>query len=144
MKHVYRKGLGCLWPKDEAGKIQLDKIPDGACVTVEVKRPRSIQFHRRYWALVSLVWDNIDHERYPTPDDLHSALKICAGIRTRIELPDGTVGFIPGSIAFDKMSADEFYAFHERICHLVCKFFIPGLAEGDLKRQLAEFVGIAA
>lgn len=143
-KHVMRKINGGLYPVDEAGRSAIAKLKDWQDVTVEMKRPRSIKFHRRYWALVSLVWDNIDQERYPTPDDLHAALKVCAGIRTQVVLPDGTIGFIPGSIAFDKMSADEFTAFYNRICDLVAKYFIPGIDEAALKAEVSELIGVAA
>jgi hypothetical protein len=143
-RHIYRKMINALWPVDQASKDALAKLDDGQHVTIEIRRPRSIKFHRRYWALVSLVWENIDQERYPTADDLHAALKVCAGIRTQIVLPDGTIGFIPGSIAFDKMSADEFNAFYNRICDLVAKYFIPGIDKAALKAEVSDLIGLAA
>ncbi len=118
------------------------KIKTGSLVQVEVKKPRSLQHHRLYWALISLVWSNMEHERYPSPEDLHGAIKIAAGIRTRIELPNGEVGFMPGSIAFHKMSQDEFTAFYDRVCDLIAKYFLPGCAAEDLKEQVEAMIGI--
>jgi len=136
-----QKQLGAFRPVDEAGSEALRRIPNGAIVSVELKRPRNIRFHRMYFALVTLVWEQLDEQRYPTAEELHSAIKIAAGLRTRIELPDGTVGFIPGSIAFHKMTAAEFDAFYDRVCNLVAKHFLPGVTNAELKREVEAMIG---
>ncbi len=114
----------------------------GEIITVEMKRPRNPNHHRLYWALVTLVWQN--QERYPTPEDLHAALKISAGLRTQVTLPDGTIGFIPGSIAFHKMDQTQFSAFYNRICDLIAKYFLPGVTSEELKAEVQQMTGIAA
>lgn len=136
------KHLGSLRPSDAAGEDALRKLGNGQLVEVEIKRPRNIKFHRMYWALVTLVWDNIDLYRYPTAEDLHAAIKIAAGLRTRIELPDGTIGFIPGSIAFHKMDETEFSAFFDRVCELIAKHFLPGVTNEELRQEVAGMLGI--
>lgn len=144
MRVLCYKQLGALRPADDAGRDALAKIGNGEIVSVEVKRPRNIRHHRMYWALLSIVHENLDGDRYPTVDDLHAAVKIAAGLRTRIELPDGTVGFIPGSIAFHKMSQDDFSAFYDRVCGLVAKHFLPGVTSEQLKAEVAQMIGMAA
>src|SRR5260221_3037632 len=135
-KFLVSKQLGSLRPIDEEGELALRKLGQGEIVVIELKRPRNIKFHRLYFALINLVWQNLDEERYPTPSDLHAAIKIAAGLRTRIELPDGTLGFIPGSIAFHKMSEDDFSAFYNRVCDLISKHFLPGVKSQDLKHEV--------
>lgn len=136
------KFLGALRPADEVGEEVLRKLGQGELVTIEVKQPRNIRFHRLYWALVTLVWQNMDGDRYPTVDDLHAAIKIAAGLRTRIELPDGTVGFIPGSISFHKMDQTAFTAFYERVCDLIAKHFLPGVTNDDLRAEVETMTGM--
>jgi hypothetical protein len=143
MRFIAAKHLRSLRPVDQAGEDALRKIGMRQLVTVEVKRPRNIRFHRLYWALVTIVWEQLDETRYPTPDDLHAAIKISAGLRTRIVLPDGTVGFIPGSIAFHKMNEDEFAAFYDRVCDLVAKYFLPGVTNAELRNEVATMIGTA-
>lgn len=138
------KSLGSLRPADVAGEEMLSKIAMGKFVTVEIKQPRNIKHLRLYWALVGIVWENIDGDRYPTTDDLHAAIKISAGLRTRIELPDGTVGFIPGSIAFDKMEQVEFDQFFNKVCDLVAKYFLPGVSSEALRNEVMQMTGLAA
>jgi len=141
-KFLAQKILNGLRPADEAGEEALRKISLGELVQVEIKRPRNLKMHKLFWALMSLVWQNVDSERYPTVEDLVAAVEIYAGIRTRIELPNGTQGFIPGSIAFHKMDQVEFAAFFERVIDLVCTHFIPGLPPGDLRDELEQMVGL--
>lgn len=142
MKFLAHKQFSTLRPVDQAGEDALKKLKNGSLVQIEIKQPRSLQFHRLYWALVSLVWDNIDQTRYPTVDDLHGAIKIAAGIRTRIELPNGEIGFMPGSIAFHKMTADEFSSFYDRVSDLVSKHFLPNVSTEDLRREVSAMIGL--
>lgn len=138
------KHLNALRPADELGEAAIRKIAHGEIVSVEIKRPRNLKHHRMFWALMSLVHDNIDHDRYPTVEDLVAAVKISAGLRTRIELPNGEIGFIPGSIAFHKMDQDEFSKFYDRVCDLIAKHFLPGVKTDDLRREVEIMIGVAA
>jgi hypothetical protein len=143
-KFLAQKHLGALRPADEAGSDALRKIANGQLVTIEVKQSRNIQHHRLFWALMTIVHDNMDHERYPTVEDLTAAVKIAAGLRTRIELPNGDVGFIPGSIAFHKMDQAAFGAFYERVCDLIAKHFMPGISSEALREEVEIMTGTRA
>jgi hypothetical protein len=137
------KHLGALRPCDEAGEEALRKIGQGQVLQIEIKMPRNVNHHRLFWALMSLVWDNMDHERYPTVEDLVAAVKISAGLRTRLELPGGEVGFVPGSIAFSKMDQTAFAAFYDRVCDLISRHFLPGVTSEELKREVSIMIGVA-
>lgn len=141
MKFLCRKQLGTLRPVDDAGEQVLSGIAHGDLVMVEVKKPRNVQHHRLYWALVTTVFNN--QERYPTAEDLHEAIKISVGLRTTIELPNGEVGFIPGSIAFHKMDQLAFNEFYDRVCDAVAKHFLPGVTSEELKREVESMIGAA-
>ena len=142
MRFLAAKHLGSLRPVDDAGQEAIAKIGNGEVVEIELRRPRNIRFHRLYFALVNLIWNNMDHARYPSIEDLHGALKIAAGLRTRIELPDGTVGFMPGSIAFHRMDETAFGQFYDKIADLVAAKFLPGVTATDLKAEVETMIGI--
>lgn len=143
-KFLAQKHLGSLRPADDAGEAALRKIGNGEVVQIELKRPRNIKHHRLFFALMNVVHSNMDEARYPTVDDLVSAIKIAAGLRTRIVLPNGEVGFIPGSIAFHKMSQDDFSAFYERVVDLICKHFLPGVESDALREEVEIMCGLRA
>lgn len=142
-KFLAQKRFNTLIPYDEAGEEALAGIPHKATVTVEVKQPRNPDFHRKYWALVSLVWQNVDQSLYPTMETLHEALKISAGLRTEFHLPSGKVGFIPGSISFAKMDDTAFNEFFNTVCRMVGEHFIPGLEPGELRDEVERIIGAA-
>lgn len=141
-RFIAQKHLNSLRPADDAGCEALRKLSNGDLVTVEIKKSRNIRHHRLFWALMTVVHDNIDHERYPSVEDLAAAIKIAAGHRTRIELPNGEIGFIPGSIAFHKMDQVAFSAFYDRVCNLIAKFFLPGVDSDALKEEVEIMCGM--
>jgi hypothetical protein len=143
-KFLAQKYLNSLRPADDAGLDALRKIGNGEFVSVEIKKSRNIKHHRMFWALMTIVHDNMDSERYPTVEDLTSAVKIAAGLRTRIELPNGDVGFIPGSIAFHKMDQTAFGEFYNRVCDLICKHFLPGVDSDALREEVEIMCGLRA
>lgn len=141
-KFLAIKHFGSLRPADEQGEAALRNIKQGATVTVEMRRPRNPKHHRMFWALMTIVHSNMDGDRYPTVEDLVAAVKIAAGLRTRIELPNGEVGFIPGSIAFHNLDQSGFDEFYDRVCDLIAKHFLPGVTSNDLKREVEIMIGV--
>lgn len=142
MKFIAQKHLGALRPADEAGQEALRKLGNGELVTVEVRKSRNIRHHRLFWALMTIVHQNLDGDRYPTVEDLTAAVKIAVGLRTRIELPSGEIGFIPGSIAFNKMDQTAFSEFYNRVCDLIAKHFLPGIDSEALKDEVEIMCGM--
>lgn len=136
------KHLGSLRPVDQSGEDALRKIGQGAIVSVEVKQPRNLRHHRMFFALMTIVWEQMDQDRYPTVEDLVAAIKISAGLRTRIELPDGTWGFIPGSIAFHRMDQSAFAEFYDRVCDLISRHFLPGVTSAELRNEVELMIGL--
>lgn len=136
--------LGKLVPVDEQGRQRLKKL-DGKRVKVEAKVPRSGPHHRLFWALATTVWQTLPENqqlRYPDVESLVAALKIIAGHRQLIVFPDGSQGYIPKSISYDRMSQEEFAAFFEKCVDFICRTVLPGVARADLKREIEEMVGM--
>jgi len=144
-KVILMKRGASLVPTDEESADALAKIKDGKQVSVEIKRSRNPQMHRLYFALVRLVFDNLPDdmaERYPTKDQLHSAMKVSAGIYTPFKLADGREGFIPGSISFEKMDQAAFEAFWSKVCDAVAKYFLPGVTSKELRDEVERMIGM--
>lgn len=137
------KYMNGLRPADEAAEQYFAKIADRELVSVQVSRPRNLQFLKKYWVLVSKVWENLPEEskaRYPSTDDLDGAIKIAVGLRTRIQLPNGDVGFIPGSIAFHNMDEFEFSEFYNRVIDLIAEYIIPNINKDLLREEIEAFL----
>lgn len=132
---------GALMPLDDSGREAMRYVGD-AIVMVTVSRKRSINRHRWFFALVNLIFENQSH--YKTRDELLTVLKIRLGhCDVVVDHTTGEVIRTPKSIAFHNMDETAFAAFCDRTVQLVCEEFIPKLPEGDLRRELADIVGIA-
>lgn len=89
----------------------LDGIAQGQRVKVEIKEFRNVGRHRAYWKML--------HEMVAatecalSPERLHEVIKLETGAVDLIRLPNGMTVAIPGSIAFDKMSEEEFVSFFQ-------------------------------
>lgn len=140
-RFLARKHLGSLRPVDEAGEEALRKIGQDDVVRVEVRKLRNPSHHRLFWVLMSLVWQQMDHDEYPTVEDLVARVKIATGHRKRIELGNGMIAFVPQSIAFSNMDQTEFSEFYERVCDLVAAKLLPGIEKEDLKREVETMIG---
>jgi hypothetical protein len=139
MQFIATKYSNVLQPDDSS---MIAGIKNGEAVWVEIKRPRNIKHHRLYWGLIAKVHENISHERYPTTAFLSDVIKVAVGECKPFEMADGSIAMIPGSIAFSKMSQDDFSRFFNRVCDVVCTRILPGLEAGQLKNEISQMVGI--
>lgn len=137
MKAYFEKAGGNLRPWDERALEFLRKLPQGKVVEVEIKRARNPQHHRKFFALLNLVWSN--QERYPSVDCLLAALKISIGHVDMITMPGGKTHLIPRSINFASMNQDEFDDFYKRCLDKIMEHFLPGVTEPELEAELMEF-----
>ena len=111
-------------------------VKDGA-YQVELKQPRNIKFHRKYWKLieftryhlpekfsfqVSLMGVNVADVPINNRDTLHSLFKYLQGI---------------DSISFSSMSESEFKEFYSGSIDICCKLL--GTAEEIVIKELANY-----
>jgi hypothetical protein len=118
-------------------------LPAGKALRIEVRQPRrSNPQLRLYWAMLSLVCDNLAE---PLPvEALHAWIKMRLGYVNEIKLRTGEIVQVPGSIAFDKMDHATFTGFMTAAKELIVHKIIPGLNSAALEREAREMLGEAA
>jgi hypothetical protein len=134
----------CLVAVDEDGVNTLAKIKVGDFVMCEVKKSRNILFHRKFFALVKLVYENLPEEmsdRFDNRDQFLDALKIAAGVTRPVPMASGKILYVPGSISFGKMDAIEFNEFYNNVADLICAKILPGWDSETLKAEVLDIVG---
>ena len=137
---MFQKHLGTLRPAEPAAEEVLARIKHDDIVRVEIKKPRNLLHHRKFWALMNLVFENQDH--YRSADEVCTAFKFATGHydEQRYVIKGETyLHRVPRSISFAKMSQDEFANFYERAIQFLITEVIPGLDRADLERELMEF-----
>ena len=113
---MQRRGsfLAPMSPLDEAAVAEL---PAAKALRVRITQPRNVGRFRLYWALLTIVHDNMD--RPPPLETLHEAVKLRLGLSTPVRFKSGDVVEVPRSIAFDAMEETEFTTFFESFKDLI-------------------------
>lgn len=139
MKGYFKKIGGALIPDDDSTVDQLQKLKTGEVVLVEYKRPRNIQFHRKFMALVNLVYDNQD--KYTNREDLLTELKLQVGHYNNHVTMGGKLIFTPKSISFASMDDDEFSIFYSKVIDVVLRYFLTDMGEDELHSMVDSVLG---
>jgi hypothetical protein len=111
------------------------KIPLNEPIIYEWKKPRNLKFHKKFFALLNLVFEN--QERYNNLDHLRKDLTISAGyydLRLNIE---GVEIREAKSISFAKMTDTEFSDYYNRIIDVVVKWL--GIDKDDIIQNINQY-----
>ncbi len=100
-----------------AGEMQMDrdaiaKFKAGDRIKVTLHTGRSPTRLRFYWQMLGKLVAGTDCA--PNSEALHSVIKLDLGYATPVRLKNGMTVLVPGSIAFDRMTEEEFGNFLDR------------------------------
>jgi hypothetical protein len=111
------------------------KLKIGETYQVEVKRPRNYQFHKKFFALLNIGWENTDVEM---PFDTYRRwVTMRAGFYKVYHTPKGEL-YEPESIAFSNMDNDTFSEVYERVLSIILKD--TGADKPDVEAMLIDFL----
>lgn len=128
---IFRRINGGLEPLDtEAHKLMLD-TPAGKSVAFDkVIKPRNVQFHRKYFALLNFAFDNwqvgelsgkqfkgVNPEK--NFDRFRADLTILCGHYRQVIRTDGSLVIEPKSISFANMDEEEFEELYNSTINIV-------------------------
>lgn len=115
-RNFLRRG-NTLVPADLAAEEFLSEIADGREVMVTVRKARSPQHHRWFFALLRKAAENSDD--FGSEDELLDALKLATGHCERRMKLDGSMYLAPKSINFASMDQTAFKRFYNRCAFLL-------------------------
>ena len=126
--------------QDDADAIQhLGKIGD--VFEGEFKKPRNSQFHRKFWALLGIVFDN--QERYNNIEAMREAITMQAGHYETVTTLKGLVTYKAKSISFSSMDEVEFAAFYEKCIDVCIEHLMEGTDQQVIKHKVELILGFA-
>lgn len=137
---VTAQGLVPMYDSDFEEK---KRLREGSVVKVTVTKQRNYEFHKKFFALVRLTFENL-------PERLHQMLNIHSetDMLTLLKLDLGyahTVYYgtkqvvIVDSIAFASMDQFEFERFYDRAVDVVLNLYLRGTQKQDLIDNLLNF-----
>ena len=126
---------GRILPEYNNDYDKLKKLRSGETYLVEIKQPRNIGFHRKYYALMNLAFDNQDH--FDNLESMRKWLQMKAGYYTETITPTGVM-FEPKSISFASMDELEFNELYQRVMDQVCWFL--DTTQEDILENIVNFM----
>jgi len=121
MKFLVKKHFGNLIPvyNSDLEALKSAKLKEGEVYEIEIKKKRNYEFHKKYFALVNLCFDN--QETFTEFEDLRNYLTMKAGYVKKINTGTGQM-ILPLSISFTKMDNIEFEQLYQKTIDVICKF----------------------
>ena len=119
------------------------KLKLGQTYSVEVKVARNVDFHRKYFALISYAWEFLNEqetERFRTKENFRKYVEVAAGHCDVIFHPRFQEYVeIPKSISFGKMDNAEFSDLYKRVKDVIFSIIGNRVSQDQFERLLLDF-----
>jgi len=137
MKFLVKKTIYGLVPvfNSDHEKLKESKLKIGEVYEVDIKKKRNYQFHKKYFALLNLCFENQEH--FELFDDLRDYVTVKSGYYRKITMPNGYEDIKPKSISFAKMDEIEFDDLYQKTITVVCNFI--GIEKEELLNEILNF-----
>ena len=112
------------------------KIPLGKEVKASIKTPRNYQFHKKFFALLNLGFNNQGH--YDNFETFRFVMTMKAGFFDSIETHKGHQVFKPKSISFGSMTEEEFVDLYSNMLDVIIE--VTGSDKELIENELINFM----
>ena len=123
---------------DEKKKLKL-----GETYSVEVKVVRNLDFHRKYFALISYAWEFLNEQEtaaFRTKDGFRKAVEIAAGhYEPQYDLATRSYIHAPKSISFGKMDNAAFSDLYRRVKDVIFSIIGDRVNEDEFEHLILDF-----
>jgi len=135
MKGIFKRTWSSFEPADENSKKIFKKYKVGDVVELDHKARRNVQFHRKYFAMLNLTFQNQDITQ--DERDFREAVQIAAGFFHYQKQLDGSEIKRSDSISFEKMDEITFTDLYNKVFDVCLK--ILGCKSEELELELLKF-----
>lgn len=134
------QGMKPMYDEDFDEKKRL-KI--GQAYRAKVTVPRNYSLHRKYFSMINCAWDLLterQREFFGNKESFRKTLQVAAGYCERVfNLKMRAWVEVPRSIAFDKMSGDEFEALYQGVRDVMFKVFLKHITIEQFEEILMNY-----
>lgn len=141
--NLVREPFGFLFATDEDAE-KARKIKEGTVVEVNVKVLRNYRFLRKFFAMINTAWEFLNERQqeffHNSKEGFRATLTVAAGYYEEVYSVTRREWIqIPKSIAFDKMSEDEFDKLYNAVVDVVFKLFLPHVDRDSFYAAMKDF-----
>jgi len=140
MKLIVKKELSGFIPMSESYE-DFNSIKQNEILSCEIKRPRNIQFHRKYFALLNIAYENRQILDNMTFDQFRKEIIKRSGFYDEYRDFLGMMIYDAKSISFAKMKADEFEELYSRSINVILKYILVGMKDEELRKSVNLIIG---
>lgn len=136
MKFLVTKSNSGLKPSYDSDMEIYVKIQLGETFEIEYKKPRNVKFHRKFFALIKLAFEN--QEQYKLIDSLRSDLTIEAGYSyEETNFITGQVITKAKSISFASMCDIEFSKLYDSVKLVIINWL--GITDKEISENIEQY-----
>ena len=133
--YLIKNDTGQFVPAYNSGYEKAKRFKPGETLLADIKRPRNIGFHCKFFALLNMGYQN--QEQYDNFEDYRAVMIMKAGYYKVIETDRGVV-YLPKSISFAAMDNLEFEELYSRMIDVLIKEL--GLDQEAIEKELSTFM----
>lgn len=119
MKITLIRTLSGFTPAYGSDHEQAKKIKIGEAAEADIRRPRNYQFHKKFFALLNIGWENTPEIDMPF-ETYRRWVTMRAGFYKVFHTPKGEL-YEPESISFANMDDDAFAEVYSRVLDVILK-----------------------
>jgi hypothetical protein len=135
MKGIFKRTFSSFEPADDNAKKILKRCSFGDDIELEHIEKRNVGFHRKFFAILKLTFDNQDYTE--NIDIFREIVLIHSGYYDWIELIDGSKAKRAKSISFSNMDQYQFEDVYSHVFNTCLK--ILGCKSEELEKELLRF-----
>jgi len=117
---------------------KLSKWSFGEILRAKVNKPRNARFHRKFFALLNVCFENQD--KYDVFEDLRMEIQLKCGFYKEHVTTKGQIIYTPKSIAFANMDEIEFSTLYDKAIDIIIKHFCKGSTPEELNQRVMEIL----
>lgn len=121
MKLYLVKTFGGLKPAYDSDNERFKKIPFDVPLEYNVKVPRNPLFHKKFFAMLKMAYEN--QEEFRHPEHFRKSMMLRSGNSEEEQRCDGEIALVPKSIAFDNMEEYEFQEVYISVLDTIIEYF---------------------
>jgi len=134
MEAYFTKINGILIPSFDEDKEKIKKLKNGTPVKIKYSIPRNYEFHKKYFALLHLAFEN--QEIINNFDDFREEIIKFAGFYKKTVTLRGDVLYKAKSISFANMDDSEFNNLYFKSIDVIIKFILKGNTKEEIEEEV--------
>lgn len=139
---LVKNSVGNYIPATDQDRERQSSVGHGEVIEAKALDQRNVMFHRKFFALIELAWQNLPEKydkNFPTKDDLRKELIKRAGFYRQYIDFKGNMQFEAESISFANMGQKRFEEVYNGVIDVILRWLIPIDREG-LEREVVNFM----